>query len=90
MRQLVTEAFSQAQGLVDRAIDETMAENRPGEKDLAQRYVALHRGNPLAMAQFVAQSAPRGKNPLTEMRRYEQRMEELVRKYGLGRTPGRR
>jgi hypothetical protein len=57
---------------------------------LARRYVALHRGNPLAMAQFVAQRAPRGANPLAEMRRYEQTMEDLVRKYGLASSAGPR
>lgn len=83
---LISQAFDEATRVVDDALDEVIGNTRkPNEKRMAVRYVELHRGNPFAMAEFVATRAPRGANPLKEMRRYEEKMEALARRYGLVR-----
>lgn len=50
------------------------------EPQMLHRYEKLHRGNPVAMAQFVAQNAPEGAHPMAAMRQYESQMEELRKK----------
>ena len=60
----------------------TEQSNTLSERQLVERYEKLHRGNPTAMAQFVATTAPAGAHPIAAMRQYEASMEELRKKYG--------
>ena len=62
----------------------TEQSNTLSERQLVDRYEKLHRGNPVAMAQFVAQNAPEGAHPMAAMRQYESQMEALRTKLNGG------
>ena len=74
-RNLIGEAVEQAMMLAPKIAKEIRPLVNPTDVQQLNTYVRLHRGNPAAMAQFVAQYSPAGSNSLSEMRRYEQAME---------------
>lgn len=83
MKDLIGGAMRQIGRVIEPMVGKlTEQSNTLSERQLVHRYEKLHRGNPVAMAQFVAQSAPEGAHPMAAMRQYEASMEELRKKYG--------
>ena len=83
MKDLIGGKMRQVSKLIEPMVGKlTEQSNTLTERQLVDRYEKLHRGNPLAMAQFVATAAPEGAHPLAAMRQYESSMEELRKKYG--------
>jgi len=54
------------------------------DEEKVQRYLKFHRGRPRRLIRFAARNAPPGANVLAEAQRYEQAMEELVRRMNNG------
>jgi len=59
---------------------EQFAPNQLSERSQLARYELMHRGNPVAMGEFVANSAAPGTNPIQGMRDYEKAMLALRKK----------
>lgn len=83
MRDLFHGALIGAREVVGGVAQEITRGNSLTDDEMAARYVQLHRGNPVATARFVAQNAPPGANPLAEWRKYEQKMETLLKARGM-------
>jgi hypothetical protein len=82
-KEVVRSAFTEAQKLVDSAIDETLGTRKPSSRDEAIKYQMLHKGNPWAMAEHMVAQGHKGPGIFTAMREYEQRMENYMKHYGL-------
>jgi len=83
MKDLIGGAMRQVARVIEPMVGKsTEQSNTLSERQLVDRYEKLHRGNPVAMAKFVATTAPEGAHPLAAMRQYESSMEELRKKYG--------
>lgn len=78
MKNLLEGALRSARGMMlPFVIDAVESSGQLTDQQAVARYEMLHRGNPLAMAQFVAERAPKGQGPLAAMREYEAAMEKL-------------
>lgn len=78
MKKLLEGAISSARSMMlPFVIDAVESSGQLTDQQAIARYEMLHRGNPLAMAQFVSERAPKGRDPMAAMREYEQAMENL-------------
>lgn len=89
-RNVVVGAWEASQSLIDKAVEQAMTDgSKPREREVLDRYRQLHRGNALAMADYVRREVAKKAQPgqkvdlLGEMHRYEQAMRALERKYGV-------
>jgi len=82
MRDIMHDAVAEARELVSGVVGDLRQENRLTDDEVLQRYEAQHRGKPWAMVQFAQSQAAAGRDVLEEALRYEQQMEELMRKRG--------
>lgn len=79
MRELMHDAVAEARELVGGVMGDLRRENRLTDDELLRRYEQQHRGQPWAMVRFAQQQAPGG-DVLEQALRYEQQMEELMKK----------
>jgi hypothetical protein len=83
MRGLFHDALAGARDVLGGVAGEIKQGHTLTDDEMLARYVNLHRGNPLATAQFVARNAPAGASPLAEWRRYEAQMEDKLKQRGM-------
>jgi hypothetical protein len=90
LKGLAHEAAIGTRAIFDPLIEDWKQEHAtPTNEEALQQYVALHRGNPAALQQFVAQHAlaghlPPGMHPIEAMRQYEAWGEGELAKQGYG------
>lgn len=89
MRTIAHDALVGAREVLGDLVRMVGRDNRLSDDELAARYMALHRGRPAAIAQFAAQNAPKGANPVEQAHRYEKQMEALLKARGLDATQAR-
>ena len=85
MRNTIHNALANARDIIGKATSNISEGNKLSEDEMLQRYMLMHRGNPVATAQFIAGNRdriPDGVNPLTAWRNYESKMEDLLRSRG--------
>ena len=79
MRQTIHEATAQAREMLNGVVGEIRQENRRVSDDEAvARYMAQHRGNARAIADFAARFG-KGETPLHAAYRYEKAMEAKLK-----------
>lgn len=86
MRNTIHNALANAREIIGKTTANIQQGNTLSEDEQLQRYVLMHRGNPLGTAQFISQNMariPDGTNPLTAWRNYESKMEELLKARGM-------
>lgn len=82
MRNIVHRAAIGVNDVLGRVMSNIIAGDVSSEDEQLQRYVTLHRYNPLATQAFVTQYAPPGVNPVAAQNEYERAMESMLKQRG--------
>ena len=78
LRQIVHGGLGKLDEMMGRVIPSLSTGEALSDEEALTRYMLLHRGNPRAIADFAATSAPKGKDPLSAAHEYEQDMERRL------------